>query len=94
MPPIQIQIVFFAVVAAFVLFQLYNVLGKKVGRQPEEDARAQPPALAGPQDPNAARATVLDAVTLSSIAGLKARPRPRKTAPSPRSASWPSCATG
>ena len=73
MPPIQIQIVFFAVVAAFVLFQLYNVLGKKVGRQPEEDARAQPPAPAGPPDPNAARATVLDAVTLSSIAGLKAR---------------------
>ena len=73
MPPIQIQIVFFAVVAAFVLFQLYNVLGKKVGRQPEEDARAQPPAPAGPQDPSAARATVLDAVTLSSIAGLKAR---------------------
>ena len=73
MPPIQIQIVFFAVVAAFVLFQLYNVLGKKVGRQPEEDARGQPPAPAGPQDPNAARATVLDAVTLSSIAGLKAR---------------------
>jgi predicted lipid-binding transport protein (Tim44 family) len=72
-PPIQIQIVFFAVVAAFVLFQLYNVLGKKVGRQPEEDARAQPPAPAGPQDPNAARPTVLDAVTLSSIAGLKAR---------------------
>ena len=73
MPPVQIQIVFFAVIAAFVLFQLYNVLGKKVGRQPEEDARAQPPAPAGPQDPNAPRPTVLDAVTLSSIAGLTAR---------------------
>lgn len=73
MPPVQIQIVFFAVIAAFVLFQLYNVLGKKVGRQPEEDARAQPPAPAGPQDANAARPNVLDAVTLTSIAGLKAR---------------------
>jgi predicted lipid-binding transport protein (Tim44 family) len=71
-PPVQIQIVFFAVIAAFVLFQLYNVLGKKVGRQPEEDARAQP-APAGPQDVNAARPNVLDAVTLTSIAGLKAR---------------------
>ena len=73
MPPVQIQIVFFAVIAAFVLFQLYNVLGKKVGRQPEEDARAQPPGPAGPQDAGAARANVLDAVTLTSIAGLKAR---------------------
>ena len=71
--PVQVQIVIFAVIAAIVLFQLYNVLGKKVGRQPEEDARAQPPAPAGPQDPNAPRATVLDAVTLTSIAGLKAR---------------------
>src|SRR5690606_32387359 len=38
--PVQIQIVIFAVIAAVVLFQLYNVLGKRVGRQPEEDARA------------------------------------------------------
>ena len=43
--PVQFQIVIFAVIAAFVLFQLYNVLGKRVGRQPEEDARAQGPAF-------------------------------------------------
>lgn len=74
MPPVQVQIVIFAVIAAFVLFQLYNVLGKKVGRQPEEDARAQPPAPAIPQaEPGPGRANVLDAVTLASIAGLKAR---------------------
>ena len=74
MPPIQIQIVFFAVVAAFVLFQLYNVLGKKVGRQPEEDARAQPAAApASTAEAQAGRPNVLDAVTLSAIAGLKAR---------------------
>lgn len=74
--PVQIQIVIFAVIAAIVLFQLYNVLGKRVGRQPEEDARAQPPAPAsatpgaetGPGRPGA-----LDAVTLASIAGLRAR---------------------
>lgn len=72
--PVQVQIVIFAVIAAFVLFQLYNVLGKKVGRQPEEDARAQPPAPAAPQGEAApGRAGVLDAVTLASIAGLKAR---------------------
>lgn len=71
--PVQVQIVIFAVIAAIVLFQLYNVLGKKVGRQPEEDARAQPPAPAGPAEAGTARPNVLDAVTLSSIAGLKAR---------------------
>ncbi len=74
--PVQIQIVIFAVIAAIVLFQLYNVLGKKVGRQPEEDARAKPPAPAGPAGPvevGAARPNLIDAATLSSIAGLKAR---------------------
>lgn len=75
MPPVQIQIVIFAVIAAIVLFQLYNVLGKKVGRQPEEDARAKPavPTVAGKTEPVAGRPGVLDAVTLASIAGLKAR---------------------
>lgn len=76
MPPVQIQIVIFAVIAAIVLFQLYNVLGKKVGRQPEEDARAKPAALATPgvrPDQAAGRPNVLDAVTLASIASLKAR---------------------
>lgn len=70
--PVQIQIVIFAVIAAIVLFLLYNVLGKKVGRQPEEDARAQPPAPPAAADV-AGRPNVLDAVTLASIAGLKAR---------------------
>jgi predicted lipid-binding transport protein (Tim44 family) len=72
-PPIQVQIVIFAVIAAFVLFQLYNVLGKKVGRQPEEDARAQSPATPPPGADQAQGRGVLDAVTLASIAGLKAR---------------------
>ncbi len=73
--PVQVQIVIFAVIAAFVLFQLYNVLGKKVGRQPEEDARARPAPAAAPAGEQAApgRPGVLDAVTLASIAGLKAR---------------------
>ena len=75
--PAQIQIVIYAAIAAVVLFMLYNVLGKKVGRQPEEDARSKPPVLAGagpvPEPANGARPNVLDAVTLASIAGLKAR---------------------
>ncbi len=37
--PEHFEIVIFAAIAAVVLFQLYNVLGKKVGRQPEEDAK-------------------------------------------------------
>lgn len=73
-PPVQVQIVIFAVIAAIVLFQLYNVLGKKVGRQPEEDARAQPPVPAAPAaDAAPGRTSVLDAATLTSIAGLRAR---------------------
>jgi predicted lipid-binding transport protein (Tim44 family) len=73
--PVQVQIVIFAVIAAFVLFQLYNVLGKKVGRQPEDDARAQPPAPAAAAvvETASGRPNVLDAVTLASVAGLKAR---------------------
>lgn len=73
--PVQVQIVIFAVIAAFVLFQLYNVLGKKVGRQPEDNPRpvAAAPAPGTPEAAAAQRANVLDAVTLASIAGLRAR---------------------
>ena len=71
--PAEIQIAIFAVIAAFVLFQLYNVLGKKVGRQPEDDARAKPAAITGTTEASAGRPNVLDAVTLASIAGLKTR---------------------
>ncbi|KQY90007.1 preprotein translocase subunit Tim44 [Brevundimonas sp. Root1423] len=69
------QIVIFAVIAAIVLFQLYNVLGKKVGRQPEDDARAKPATIPAGAKAEAAgaRPNVLDAVTAASIAGLKAR---------------------
>ncbi|MGV8930126.1 MAG: TIM44-related membrane protein TimA [Brevundimonas sp.] len=73
-PQDQILIIIFAVIAAVVLFQLYNVLGKKVGRQPEEDARSKPPvAPPAATDQPAGRPNALDAVTLASIAGLKAR---------------------
>lgn len=45
--PFPFEIVIFAVIAAVVLFQLYNVLGKKVGRQPEQDAKPMPHPLPG-----------------------------------------------
>lgn len=68
--PVQFQIVVFAVIAAIVLFQLYNVLGKRVGRQPQEDAKA---AVAGPTPNEAPAAPAIDPATLASIATLKAR---------------------
>ena len=50
---------------------------KKVGRQPEEDARAQPAGAAPAAEAGAAARPgapgALDAVTLASIAGLRAR---------------------
>ncbi|CAN5359441.1 TIM44-related membrane protein TimA [soil metagenome] len=67
--PVTFQVVIFAVIAAFVLFQLYNVLGKRVGRQPQEDARGAVPAtdVGSPQRP------ALDAITMAAISGLRAR---------------------
>ncbi len=69
--PVQFQIVIFAVIAAFVLFQLYNVLGKRVGRQPQEDAKT--PALPAGGDAAPQARPALDAVTMAAISGLKAR---------------------
>ena len=52
--PVTFQIVIFAVIAAVLLFQLYNVLGKKVGRQPEDNPKPAPvpAAPAGAREPN------------------------------------------
>ena len=73
MPSSQIQTVIFAVIALIVLFQLYNVLGKKVGRQPEEDARAQPVPTGDPATTPAGRQPALDAGTLAAVAALRSR---------------------
>lgn len=64
-----------AAVAAFLLFQLYNVLGKKVGRQPEDNAKkAAAAAAAAPGQPAPQRVeSAVDAATLAAAAGLKAR---------------------
>lgn len=71
--PQQVQIVIFAVIAAFVLFQLYNVLGKKVGRQPEDDARAKPPLGVPSPETQPVKLAPMDPAALASVAGLKAR---------------------
>ena len=68
--PAQVLIVLFAVIAAIVLFQLYNVLGKRVGRQPQEAAKT--PALPSGETPQAPR-PALDSITMQAISGLRAR---------------------
>ncbi len=47
-PPLW-MIVVLAAAAAFILFQLYNVLGKRVGRQPGDDPAPQPAPAQGGQ---------------------------------------------
>lgn len=71
--PVTFQIVIFAVIAAVLLFQLYNVLGKKVGRQPEDNPKPAPVSVipAGAQE--APRGPVIDPAMAAVIAGLKAR---------------------
>ena len=72
--PVQFSLVIFAVIAAFVLFQLYNVLGKKTGRQPQDDAKTPVlPATAGSADPNQPRLTPVDAAAMAAAASLRAR---------------------
>ena len=69
--PVQFQLVIFAVIAAIVLFQLYNVLGKKVGRQPQEDAKA--PVLPATTPEGQPKVPALDAAVLAAAASLRAR---------------------
>ena len=78
------QIVIFAVIAAVLLFQLYNVLGKKVGRQPEDNAQKAKakakakgmiitPSLPGSADAKATNVPAVDPALVAAVAGLKER---------------------
>lgn len=76
MDPALIQMLVFAAVAAVLLVLLYNVLGKKVGRQPEDNPEPQPqPAGAGaPAEPaSAAWAPAMDPSAAEGVAQLKTR---------------------
>ena len=69
-----VVIILLAVAALFLLFQLYNVLGKKVGRQPEDDRPAAPQGAPAPTPAEAiAAAHGLDAEAARGVAALKAR---------------------
>ena len=69
------ELLLMAAIAAFVLFQLYNVLGKKVGRQPEDGAKKPPRVPGAPAAPeqDAQPEAPIDAATAAAAAGLKAR---------------------
>ena len=64
-----LELIIFAALAAVVLYQLYSVLGRRVGRQPDEiEAKAAGPVAAKP-----AASPIDDGVVLSGLAALKAR---------------------
>jgi predicted lipid-binding transport protein (Tim44 family) len=66
-----VELLIFAALAAVVLFQLYSVLGRRMGRQPEDAAK---PAQARPmRERLAARPEQPAAAAAPGLAGLKAR---------------------
>jgi predicted lipid-binding transport protein (Tim44 family) len=67
-----LQLIIFAALAAVVLYQLYSVLGRRVGRQPED--QVQPEGVAGPVPaPTPLEDLSSGGVSLSGLAALKAR---------------------
>ena len=69
--PLQVlQLLIFAALAAVVLYQLYAVLGRRVGRQPEDAAKE---ALPRSEEGLGARADAAAGVALTGLAALKAR---------------------
>ena len=67
----MLELVIFAALAAVVLFQLYTVLGRRVGRQPE-DAEAERPRVAG--EIEARRPDeLIEASSVSGVAAVQAR---------------------
>lgn len=73
MPPMQIfEVVIFAALAAVVLYNLYSVLGRRIGRQPGETP-APVAVRAGAAGEAAALAAPEAEVELTGLAALKAR---------------------
>ena len=66
-----IELIIFAVLAAVVLYQLYSVLGRRVGRQPEDNLNPAPVRAPGAPDEPAEAAP--DGAPLTGLAALRAR---------------------
>lgn len=67
-----LELIIFAGLAAIVLYQLYSVLGRRVGRQPE-DAPAAEAARATVVTPDRLAQPAEEGVALSGLAAVKAR---------------------
>jgi len=69
-----LELIIFAGLAAIVLYQLYSVLGRRVGRQPEDQpATETAPTPIRPADMTGVAAEEADGVALSGLAAVKAR---------------------
>jgi predicted lipid-binding transport protein (Tim44 family) len=67
-----LELIIFAGLAAIVLYQLYSVLGRRVGRQPEDNPA--PEALPGaPRPADRPLDIIEDGVALSGLAAVRAR---------------------
>jgi len=66
-----LELIIFAGLAAIVLYQLYSVLGRRVGRQPE-DAAAAEASQASVRAPDRAAEQLDDGVPLTGLAAVKA----------------------
>lgn len=67
-----LELVIFAALAAVVLFQLYTVLGRRVGRQPEDATEAGRPRRVGEVEARRAEEPV-DGAPLTGVAAVQAR---------------------
>lgn len=67
-----LELIIFAGLAAIVLFQLYSVLGRRVGRQPGEQTAAEAKVTA-PRAPERLAEPADDGVELTGLAAVKAK---------------------
>ena len=67
-----LQLILFAILAGVVLYQLYSVLGRRVGRQPE-DAQAEAVERGDARPTPADADPISDGVVLTGLAAVRAR---------------------
>ena len=67
-----LELIIFAGLAAIVLYQLYSVLGRRVGRQPEDRPAAEA-ATSAPRAPQPLDAPADEGVELTGLAAIKAK---------------------
>jgi predicted lipid-binding transport protein (Tim44 family) len=68
-----LQLVFFAALAAVVLFQLYAVLGRRVGRQPEDAAAEEARRVQAQPEPRRVEEVNAPEAAATGLAALKQR---------------------